>query len=266
MRINVVTGSAGGMGKAIRSYLEDRGERVIGVDVRDAEVTADLSSAEGRDAMIDEIARLCEGKLDGVVAGAGVCNGVPGDLITSVNYFGAVATLEGLRPMLARSEAPRAVGISSNSMSVVPIIKDLLELYMTGDEAAARELAREHAARGDAQETEVYATSKFAFAYWMRAQAIKGEWMGSGITLNGIAPGVIDTPMNSKEHQQAVMALGDVYPVPAGRPGTAQEIAALVGFLLSEGASYVSGTIINIDGGTEAAVRGADSPPARVMI
>ena len=266
MRTTVVTGSAGGMGIAIRSYLEGRGEKVIGVDVRDAEVIADLSSVEGRAAMIDDIDKLCGGKLDGVVAGAGVCNDVPGDLITSVNYYGAVATLDRLRPMLENGESPRAVGISSNSIYMSPIIQKLLDLYKDSDEAAARDFSREWAAKDSQHENQVYATSKFAFAHWMRANAVKPEWIGRGITLNGIAPGVIATPMNSPEHLETVMALGDIYPVPARRPGTAEEIAAVVGFLLSEGASYVNGTLIDIDGGTEAAIRGSDSPSPMAVI
>ncbi len=266
MRTNVVTGSAGGMGIAIRNYLEGKGEKVIGVDVRDAEVIADLSTQEGRAAMIEDIASLCGGKLDGVVAGAGVCNNVPGELITSVNYYGAVATLDGLRPMLEKSDAPRAVGISSNSIYMSTILQKLLDLYSDSDEATAREFSKEWAAKDFEHENQVYATSKFALARWMRANAVTEEWMGRGITLNGIAPGVIATPMNSQENLDMVMSLGDTYPVPAGRPGTAEEIAAVVGFLLSEGASYVNGTLIDIDGGTEAAIRGNDTPSPLSMI
>ncbi len=264
MRTTVVTGAAGGMGSAIRRYLEAKGEKVIGVDVRDAEVVADLSTVEGRGAMIDEVGRLCGGKLDGVVAGAGVANraDMPGDLVTSVNYFGGVATLEGFRPMLAKGQAPRAVGIGSNSMNVVPIVQELLDLYLAGDEAAARALSNTF----DRENSAVYGTSKYGFARWIREHAVAPEWMGSGITLNAIAPGVIATPMNTEEGLKAVMALGDVYPVPAGRPGTADEIAGLVGYLLSESASYLCGTIIFIDGGTEAAVRYRNSPAPLAVI
>ena len=92
MRTTVVTGAAGGMGLAIRTHLEAKGERVIGVDIADTDVIADLSTEDGRAAMIEEVGRLCGGKLDGVVAGAGVANrpDIPGDLVTSVNYFGGV--------------------------------------------------------------------------------------------------------------------------------------------------------------------------------
>ncbi len=264
MRTTVVTGAAGGMGQAIRKFLEGNGEKVIGVDVRDAEVIADLSTEDGRGAMVEEIGQLCGGKLDGVVAGAGVANreDIPGDLVTSVNYFGGVATLDGLRPMLAKGDAPRAVGIGSNSMSVVPIIEKLLDLYQAGDEAAARELSNQF----DRTEPAVYGTSKFGFARWIREHAIKPEWIGSGIALNAIAPGVIATPMNTEEGLKAVLELGEAYPVPAGRPGTADEIAGLVGFLLSERAGFCCGTVVFIDGGTEPALRRGDSPSPRAWV
>ncbi len=258
MRTNVVTGSAGGMGKAIRKYLENKGEKVIGVDVRDAEVIADLSTIEGRKKMIEDIDQLCGGKLNGVVAGAGLSNTaeIPGDLMTSVNYFGAVATLEDLQPMLAKGDAPRAIAIGSNSMAVIPIIQKLLDLNSAGDEVAARALSNEFSR----EDPGVYATSKFALAQWVRKQAITSDWIGKGIALNVIAPGLIATPMNPEERQAGVLALGDVYPIPAGRAGTAEEIAGLVGYLLSESAGFFSGSVITMDGGTESEMRGSGSP------
>jgi hypothetical protein len=71
--------------------------------------------------MIEAVERACDGRLDGLVAGAGIMGEVPD--VVSINYFGAVATLEGLRPMLARAAAAgapggaSAVAISSNSNS-----------------------------------------------------------------------------------------------------------------------------------------------------
>jgi nucleoside-diphosphate-sugar epimerase len=61
----VITGSAGGIGSATRARLERDGHRVIGVDVRDAEVVADLSNAEGRAAMIAAVTEASAGVLDG---------------------------------------------------------------------------------------------------------------------------------------------------------------------------------------------------------
>jgi NAD(P)-dependent dehydrogenase (short-subunit alcohol dehydrogenase family) len=66
-RTVVVTGSASGMGAATRGRLEADDQRVIGVDVRDADVIADLGSLEGRQAAIDAVTAQCGGTLDGLV-------------------------------------------------------------------------------------------------------------------------------------------------------------------------------------------------------
>ena len=262
MRTTLVTGSAGGMGIAIRKRLESQGQRVIGADVRDAEIVADLSTVDGRAAMIDEAGSLCGGKLDGVVAAAGVADHLAGDLITSVNYFGAVATLEGLRPMLAQGDAPRAVAVSSNSIISAAISGKLNDLCRAGDEEAARR----HALELGSKNSLVYGTAKLALAHWVREASIRDEWIGSGITLNAIAPGLIRTPMNPKEHEDAVLAMGEAYPIPARRAGTAEEIGGLVSYLLSEEAGFLCGTMTFIDGGTEAAMRGGEWPAPRVMV
>lgn len=262
MRTTLVTGSSGGMGVAIRRRLESKGQRVIGADIRDAEITADLATAEGRGAMIEEAARLCEGKLDGVVAAAGVADHLAGDLITSINYFGAVATLEGLRPMLARSESARAVAVSSNSIISTATSRKLNDLCLAGDEGSARALALELGSENSL----VYGTAKLALARWVRQRSIESEWIGRGISLNAIVPGLIRTPLNSTEHEEAVLKLGDIYPIPAGRVGTAEEIAALVDYLLSEEAGFLCGSLIFIDGGTEAALRHGDWPTSRALV
>ena len=257
MRTHVVTGSEGGCGLAIRKYLEAKGDKVIGVDLKGADVNGDLSSVDGRNAMVAEVAELCGGKLDGVVANAGVLHagGLPGSLVTSVNYFGAVATLEGFRPMLAKSDSPRAVVTGSNSMAIIPVHKQLLELYAAGDEEAARALSDEIP-----EEPGVYGTSKFGIAQWVRENAIKPEWIGNGIALSVIAPGLIDTPLSTEEQKAAILEMGDDYPVPAGRSSTPDEIATLVGYLLSEDAGMMCGSLIFVDGGTEATLRRSDTP------
>ena len=167
--------------------------------------------------------------------------------------------------MLARSDSPRAIAISSHSMIIVPVVQKLLDAYAGNDEAGAIELSKQLA---DAENgIAVYASAKFALASWVREQAIKPDWIGNGIALNAIAPGVITTPMTNEEDQKQIFALGDdIYPVPAKRAGTAEEIAGLVGYLLSEIAGYMCGTVINIDGGTEPALRRADSPSPRAIV
>lgn len=255
MRTFVVTGSAGGIGSAVRSRLEAQGDRVIGVDRRDAEVIADLGAPDGRAEAVSLADEQAGGTIDGVVVAAGVLEG-PGPLLVSVNYFGALAVLDGLRPALARADAPAAVAVSSNSataQAVYPV--EVSEACLSGDEEAARA-----AAAHDKDGFLVYAATKLALARWVRRTAPSEQWMGAGICLNAVAPGLTETPMTAHQLDD-FLALGHLYPMPAGRVARPEEIAGPITFLLGPDARYFCGSYLTIDGGTDAALN-ADAWPA----
>ena len=125
----VVTGSASGIGAATVTMLRDLGAEVIGCDLTDADVIADLSTSVGRQALIEKVATW--GPIDAVLAIAGGGR----TRLLETNYFGAVATLEGLRPMLSLGVAPRAVAVSSTA-SLEPADDRVLQACWAGDEAA----------------------------------------------------------------------------------------------------------------------------------
>src|SRR6266851_9143973 len=142
-RTYVVTGAASGIGAATARYLRERGGRVIACDIRDADVIADLTTSEGRAQLVEGVTRLSEGRIDAIVANAG---GGPAETSLSLNFFGAVATLEGLRPLLDASPAPRAVAVSSIA-SFGPVDPKLIDTCLSMDESAANAAAKEFAAR-----------------------------------------------------------------------------------------------------------------------
>lgn len=258
MRTICITGSASGMGAATASRLRERGHRVIGVDVRDAEVVADLGTAEGRAAAIAGVESACDGSLDGLAtfAGLGPLPGRSGALLGSVNYFGTIALLEGLRPQLARGTDAAVVAVSSNSTTCQPAIPhDLIDAFLAGDERRARALAEEHGS------INTYPASKIAIARWVRRHAVGADWIGAGIRLNAIAPGLIDTPLVAEGMADAEMAgLLEQFPIPLGRPGRADELAALTEFLLGPDAGFFCGSVVWCDGGTDALLRTDDWP------
>jgi len=250
MRTVVVTGSASGMGAATRAVLEAAGQRVIGIDQRDADVVADLGTGDGRAAAVDAVAELSGGSVDGAVTWAGVAglSHLPGSLLASVNYFGSVALLEGLRPLLAAGDQPAAVAISSNSTTCQPgLPMDVAERCLAGDEAGAREAADAAGALA------TYPATKLAVARWVRRNAPTAAWAGAGITLNAVAPGAVETPMlEATRRDEVIGPLVDGFPVPVGRRGRAEELARFVAYLLGPDARWFCGSVLFLDGGTDA--------------
>ncbi|WP_280374024.1 SDR family oxidoreductase [Nocardia wallacei] len=250
-RTYVVTGSASGIGAATAALLRDRGATVIGCDLDDAEIRADLSTPAGRRSLVDQVAGY--GSVDAVLAIAG--GGRTGLLET--NYFGAVATLAGLRPLLARSPAPRAVAISSTS-SLAPVDERVLRACLDGDEAAAVAcLAADPALGGPAGG---YGAAKRALNSWVRRTAPTAEWAGAGIALNAVAPGVVDTPaaawIFADDAVRASIETGMPQPF-GGFPGRPEWVAELVCWLAGADNHFVTGQIVFADGGAEAGAVGA---------
>lgn len=250
----VVTGSASGIGAACCRRLSGSAARVIGVDLHDADVCADLGTPEGRRAAEAAVGELAGGRLDGLVTCAGVAGAPsrPGSLVASVNYFGTVALLDGLRPLLARSAVPAAVAISSHATTIQPAIPmDVVAACLGDDEAEARRAADRAGSVG------TYAATKLAVAYWVRRHAVSPEWAGAGIRLNAVAPGMVDTPLVAEPEMAPLI---EMLPIPVGRPGRPEEIAALVALLLGPDGGYFCGSVVLVDGGTEALLRPTDWP------
>jgi NAD(P)-dependent dehydrogenase (short-subunit alcohol dehydrogenase family) len=219
------------------------------VDLHDAEVVADLSGAEGRAEAVTTTTELAGGHLDGVVACAGLGPHVrPFESIVSVNYFGALAYLDGLLPALARGEAPAAVAISSNGATLTPKNQALVDILLSDDEEGARALA------ATLDGATVYGMSKLAMTRGLRRRT--AAWAADGVRLNAVAPGPVDTPLLAASlADQTLGPLVEALPVPVGRRANPHEIAGAVGFLLDPVNGFVHGSLLFVDGGSDALLR-----------
>jgi len=262
-RTIVVTGAASGIGAATVRYLQQRGDNVISCDLHHGDAIADLATADGRAALVERVGRLCGGTIDAIVANAG---GGPPQTSIQLNFFGAVATLDGLRPLLANSPAPRAVAVSSVA-SLRPPNSAIVEACLRMDEPAAlraaRILAQASGTTPDAAQIplELYGSAKYALQRWCRSHAPKAEWAGAGIALNTVALGFYDTPAaayilsDPKNRAEA----GRMVPLRGAFPGRAEEAAAMLAWCVSRENSQMTGQVLFADGGLECLAR-AESP------
>lgn len=250
MRNIVISGSASGIGAACKEKFESMGDRVIGIDIRDADIIADLSTPEGRQQAISETLALSNNAIDGLILSAGV-SGMQhsGDFTVSLNYFGSVDLLDGLRPALEGRPNACAIGLVSNSSQFDIDYEDPMVLaLLEGDEDKCREMIVE-LDRGAG-----YRYAKHALARTIRRRA--SEWGPLGVRINAIVPGMTQTPMvEALGEDPEVGPMLDLLPIPLGRRGTAAEMAGVMAFMLSEDAAYIHGMMMWVDGGTDAAIR-----------
>jgi NAD(P)-dependent dehydrogenase (short-subunit alcohol dehydrogenase family) len=261
-----VTGSASGMGQAVVTRLIALGNRVVTVDIKDADVVADLSTAAGRSGAAEAVLAASAGTLDGAVLAAGL-GPTPGAerLITEVNYFGVVDLLEAWRPALAAADRAKVVVFSSNSTTTVPIVPGrAVRALLSGD--AEKALAA-YRLFGRMSPPMAYAASKIAVSRWVRRHAVTPEWAGAGIRLNALAPGAIMTSMLERQLSTPAEAKNiRRFPVPIGGFGDAGQLADWVVLMLSEAADFLCGSVVFVDGGSDAYFRADEWPrpvPAR---
>ncbi|MFD8593324.1 SDR family oxidoreductase [Streptomyces sp. NPDC059637] len=253
----VVTGSASGIGRAAADMLRARGDRVVGVDLKEAEVCADLSAPEGRRAALEALTALFGDGLDAVVACAGIA--VPVPEAVGVNYFGVTELLTGLRPLLARGTDPRAVTVGSITVTQ-PFDAELVEACLAGDEPSALRLAQEAAGRGE--QRRIYPSSKNALVRWVRRTCVAPGWADAGIPLNAVGPGTVRTPMTdwifADPEMKAVMDAA--VPMPLNGYASPEAVAKALLWLADPDNTHVTGQLVYVDGGAEAVLRGDAAP------
>jgi NAD(P)-dependent dehydrogenase (short-subunit alcohol dehydrogenase family) len=162
----------------------------------------------------------------------------------------------------------KVVVVSSNSSTTVPAVpRRAVRALLAHDVDKAVRSVRPF---GAAAPTMMYAASKIAVARWVRRHAVLPEWAGAGVRLNGLAPGAIMTPMLEEQlatprQAKAVRS----FPVPVGGFGDVRHMADWMLFMLSDSADFLCGSVIFVDGGTDAYFRADDWPkpvPARRLV
>ena len=226
-RVVVVTGASQGQGLAESRLLAASGAHVIGVDVHwPAQLGADIVAVEMD--VTDEAAwkrlansiRAEHGCLHGLVNNAGITNRQRFGEVTSavmarvlaVNVTGPLLGIQALWPLMTEG------GSIVNASSIAGTTGHFPPAY-TASKWALRGLSRS-------------------------ASAELGRF---GIRVNAIMPGVIATPM--ADDAPAVFTRLVIEDIPLGRRGTAEDVAPLVAFLLSDHAQWISGAEIAVDGG-----------------
>jgi NAD(P)-dependent dehydrogenase (short-subunit alcohol dehydrogenase family) len=269
----VVTAAGGGIGSAVARALGREGHALVLSDLRGdtlGEITrvlgregvaatalaGDLASASDREALAAQVERA--GGLSGLAHTAGL-SGTMADArrILDVNLVATARLLEVLLPharpgaaaVLVASQAGHFIGRGMKPEARVAIDDPLAPDFLERLEAAAGPVAS--GASG------AYGLSKWGVQRLAVAQA--PAWGAKGARVVSVSPGIVDTGMGQRELAANTNAMNTIMEkTPAGRRmGRPEELAAVIAFLCSEAASFVSGVDWLVDGGSTNQVVGA---------
>jgi NAD(P)-dependent dehydrogenase (short-subunit alcohol dehydrogenase family) len=228
--------------KSIAIIMNDAGFDVVPVEM-------DLSSRESIKSMIAEGQKY--GKITDMVIAAGVSpSQAPIETILKVDLYGSAVMMEEVGKVIA--EGGSGIMISSQSGFRMPALtaEDDEQLATTPTE----ELLNLDILQPENIRDTLHAYQLAKRCNEKRVMAQSVEWGKRGARLNDIAPGIIVTPLAIDEFNGP---RGDFYKkmfanCPAGRPGTADEVANVAELLMSERGTFITGSTILIDGGATA--------------
>jgi 3-oxoacyl-[acyl-carrier protein] reductase len=238
-RIALVTGASQGIGRACALELAKRGATVA-LAARNvaklAEVAADIVESGGQAAAF----ALDVASEESIKAGAKAVIERLGKVEILVNNAGI--TRDDLMMRMKRSDWDEVLG--TNLTGAFLLTQALLRQMMKNRWGRIINIASVVGRTG--QEGQVnYAASKAGMIGMTRSLA--REVSSRGITVNAVAPGYIETPMTAVLDENLREAM--IRQIPLGRPGTDTEIAQSVAFLASDAASYITGHVLDVNGG-----------------
>jgi 3-oxoacyl-[acyl-carrier protein] reductase len=238
-RIALVTGASQGIGRACALELARAGATVALAarnEAKLAEVAAEIEAAGGQAAAF----ALDVASEESIKAGAKAVLDRFGKVEILVNNAGI--TRDGL--MMAMKRADWDDVLSTNLTGAFLLTQALLRPMLKNRWGRIVNISSVVGRTGQAGQVN-YVSSKAGLIGLTRALA--REVASRGITVNAVAPGYIETPMTAvldEKQRTAMMAQ-----IPLGRAGTDLEIAHAVGFLASEGAGYITGHVLDVNGG-----------------
>lgn len=242
----IVTGVSSGIGAETALHLKAAGAKVIGIDRNPASVPldvfhqVDLTDEAAIDALIEELKPL---HADGLANIAGVPPTAPADVVLKVN----LVALKRLTLGLVDSFADNASIVNLASLAglgwegEVPKIKAAADLTHAGtaEFCTAHEITKQNS----------YFFGKQALLAWTHEN--RWTWRDRGIRMNAVSPGPVDTPILG-DFLETLGARAEEDMRIMDRPGTPQDIAPVVAFLLSSGSVWLRGVNIPTDGGMRA--------------
>lgn len=257
MGVYVVTGGSGGIGGCTVQALREQGHEVVNVDLKGADICANLATEEGRNEIIRQLHEKYPDGIDGLCCVAGVSgDGSSLKLIVSLNYFGAVRLAEGVYDLLKKKRGS-CVMTASNTISQGAARMDVVHMLTSAKDYRDEQDILALCDRFDGTNLSVgnsyYVATKYALALWVRR--VSATWAANGVRVNSVAPGNVATPMTASMSPMARAAL-QALPIPINY-GSAElmrpeDIANGIAFLASPQAHGVNGIILFVDGGTDA--------------
>lgn len=242
-RVALVTGGSRGVGRAVVEGLAELGAHVVINYVRDERGAAEaVRAAEAHGvksvamranvARLEEVEDLVRATLDGferldiLVCNAGVWEGAPveqispelWDRVLEINLKGTWTACRAVVPQMKRQGFGRIVVVSSTAGQ-----------------------------RGEANVSN-YAASKGGQIAFTKSLAT--ELAGYGINVNAVAPGWVDTEMNTEVFSDANRLKRIVETIPVGRVAAAEDVAWPIVFLCSGWARHITGEVLNVNGGS----------------